>query len=129
MQRALILIPILVLVLVGLFFLLRPAPPPSDPNNTGAATEEPEEKTLDLAVTGGSTMTPDEISVDEGDEATLRITSDEPLGFHLHGYDLEADVEQDEPAELTFDATITGRFDIENEETQEELGALLVQPS
>ena len=129
MQRALILIPILVLVLVGLFLLLRPAPPPSDPNDTGAATEEPEEKTLDLAVTGGSTMTPDEISVDEGDAATLRITSDEPLEFHLHGYDLEADVEQDEPAELTFDATITGRFDIENEEMQEELGALLVQPS
>jgi len=74
-------------------------------------------------------MTPDEISVDEGDEATLRITSDEPLEFHLHGYDLEADVEQDEPAALTFDATITGRFNIENEETQEELGALLVQPS
>ena len=129
MQRALILIPILVLVLVGLFFLLRPAPRPSDPNDTGAATEEPEEKTLDLAVTGGSTMTPDEISVDEGDAATLRITSDEPLEFHLHGYDLEADVEPDEPAELSFDATITGRFDIENEETQEELGALLVQPS
>jgi len=32
------------------------------------------------------------------------------------------------PAELSFDATLTGRFPIENEHTQQELGALLVQP-
>lgn len=54
-------------------------------------------------------MTPDEISVNEGDQVTLAITSDEPLDFHLHGYDLETEVEPSEPAELSFDATTTGR--------------------
>ena len=73
-------------------------------------------------------MTPDEIEVDEGDRVNLRITSDGPLEFHLHGYDLEEEIEPDEPAKLSFDATITGRFEIENEQTKEELGVLLVQP-
>jgi heme/copper-type cytochrome/quinol oxidase subunit 2 len=73
-------------------------------------------------------MTPREINVNEGDHVNLQITSDEPLEFHLHGYDLAKDLEANEPQELTFDATITGRFEIENEETQEQLGELLVQP-
>jgi heme/copper-type cytochrome/quinol oxidase subunit 2 len=73
-------------------------------------------------------MTPNEISVGKGDRVRLRITSDEPLEFHLHGYDLAKDVEAGEPTELPFDATITGRFEMENEQTHEELGALLVQP-
>ena len=50
------------------------------------------------------------------------------MEFHLHGYDLEAQVEPGEPAELAFEATVTGRFEIENEQTREELGMLLVQP-
>jgi len=73
-------------------------------------------------------MTPNEITVNEGDHVDLRMTSDEPLEFHLHGYDLERELEAGEPTELPFDATITGRFEIENEQTHEELGALLVQP-
>ncbi|MDQ4000970.1 MAG: hypothetical protein M3283_08240 [Actinomycetota bacterium] len=48
--------------------------------------------------------------------------------FHLHGYDLEEEVEPGELTELAFDATLTGRFEIENEQTHEELGTLLVQP-
>ena len=130
MRRALILVPILLLVLVGLFFLLRPnspAPEPSSGTSTSESTEGPQEKTFDLAIKGG-TMTPNEINVGEGDRVRLRITSDEPLEFHLHGYDLAKEVEAGEPAELPFDATITGRFEMENEQTHEELGALLVQP-
>lgn len=74
-------------------------------------------------------MSPEEISVDEGERVNLRITSDAPLEFHLHGYDLEEEVEPGEPAELSFDATTTGRFEIENHDTESVLGALLVQPS
>jgi hypothetical protein len=58
----------------------------------------------------------------------LNITSDEPMEFHLHGYDLAKELEANEPTELSFDATMTGRFEIENEQTQQELGDLLVQP-
>ncbi len=71
-------------------------------------------------------MTPSEITI--GDRARFRITSDSPLEFHLHGYDLEEEVEPGELTELAFDATLTGRFEIEHEQTHEELGTLLVQP-
>jgi hypothetical protein len=59
---------------------------------------------------------------------TFRITSDRPLEVHLHGYDLEKEVEANQPAELSFDATMTGRFAIEDHDTEAELGTLLVQP-
>ena len=124
MRRAMILIPVVLLVLIALFFALRPDPPATDPPTSAG---EPQEKTFDLAIREGA-MTPEEISVDEGDEVRLRITSNDPLEFHLHGYDLEEEIEPGVPQELAFDATITGRFEIENEETQEELGLLLVQP-
>ena len=110
---------LLLLALVGLFFLLRPDP------STSAG--EAQEQTFEIAINAG-TMSPEEISVEEGDRVNLRITTDEPLEFHLHGYDLEEEVEPDQPAELWFDATTTGRFEIENHLTDSVLGTLLVQP-
>ena len=89
--------------------------------------EETQEKTFDLAIAQGS-MAPNEISVGEGDQVRFRITSDSPVAFHLHGYDLEQEVAPSELAELSFTATISGRFEIENEQTRQELGVLLVQP-
>ena len=120
--RALILVPALLLVLVVLFFVLRP-----DPSTSQSATEAPREETFDLAIEEGA-MVPDEIAVGEGDRVRLRITSDGPVEFHLHGYDLEEEVEPGEPAQLTFDATTTGRFEIEDHNTDAVLGVLLVQP-
>ena len=117
-RRALILIPILLLVLAVLFFVLRPA---------SETTEVPQEKTVDLAIRQ-DTMTPDQITVNEGDQVRLRITSDRALEFHLHGYDLSKEVEPGEPAELAFDANTTGRFEIEDEQAHRELGVLIVQP-
>lgn len=123
--RTLILVLVLLLALAGLFLLLRPDSPASDSSTSASG---PQEQTFDLEISEG-TMTPNEISVDEGTEVMLRITSDKPLEFHLHGYDLDEEVEPDEPAELAFDATNTGRFAIENHDTETELGTLLVQPS
>jgi heme/copper-type cytochrome/quinol oxidase subunit 2 len=129
-----VLIPVLLLVLITLFFALRPNSPASEDSADSSESSAPEsaadgqrEREFDLAIREG-VMSPDEITVGEGEQVNFRITSDSPLDFHLHGYDLEKEVEPDEPAELTFDATITGRFEIENEQTREELGALLVQP-
>ena len=122
--RPLVLLLLFLLVLVGLFFLLRPDPPASDPSDSAG---ESQEQTFDLAINDG-TMSPEEISVSEGDRVNLRISADEPFEFHLHGYDLEEEVEPEEPAELSFDATTTGRFEIENHDTDAVLGVLLVQP-
>ena len=109
----------LVLVGVGaLFFALRPGP---------SATEAPRERILEARVAGGE-MEPGELSVTEGDEVTLRVSSDEPVELHLHGYDIEGEVSPDEPADLRFEADLTGRFEIEDHGSEEVLGVLLVRP-
>ncbi len=123
-----ILVLLLLVILVVLFFLLRPSPTQQTATTSGSTSAEAQQKNVDLAIKGGNSMTPNQISVNEGDHVNLMITSDEPLEFHLHGYDLAKDLEAGQPAELSFDATMTGRFEIENEHAQEELGELLVQP-
>ncbi len=40
----------------------------------------------------------------------------------------EHELEPGEPAELSFRANLTGRFEIENHETEEALGTLVVRP-
>jgi hypothetical protein len=124
MVRFLVLFPLLLLALVGLWFVLRPDSPAPDSSTSAGGLEE---QTFDLVVSEGA-MTPEEITVGEGDRVNLRITSDRPLKFHLHGYDLEEEVEPGELAELSLDATLTGRFEIEDHNTDAVLGALLVQP-
>lgn len=115
---AIIVVVLVILGLVGLFFALRPD-----------AREEagPQERAVDLEIRGDA-MSPAEIAVSEDDRVTLGITADRPIELHLHGYDLEEEVSAGEPAELSFDADITGRFEIENHDTETELGALIVEP-
>jgi heme/copper-type cytochrome/quinol oxidase subunit 2 len=73
-------------------------------------------------------MNPDEIGVEEGDLVTLRLTSESPVEVHVHGYDLEGDVLPGEETNLSFEADVTGQFEIEDHETEAQLGTLLVQP-
>ena len=73
-------------------------------------------------------MTPAEITVGEGARVTLSITADRPVEFHLHGYDLEEDIETGETSTLSFEAEMTGRFEIEAEQRHTELGTLVVEP-
>jgi hypothetical protein len=106
-----------VLVLGGLFVFLRP-----DPNETS-----PEKRSLDVEIENGD-MTPEQISVHEGDQVTLNVTTDRPVEMHVHGYDLEEEIEPNEPTKISFEADLTGRFPIENHDTEAELGALVVEP-
>ncbi len=73
-------------------------------------------------------MDPAEIEVREGDRVTLRVTSEKPTEAHLHGYDLERGVSPGETATLSFEADLPGRFEIEDHESEDVLGVLLVQP-
>jgi hypothetical protein len=117
MRRAAIVVLVVVLVLGGLFFLLRP-----DTLEGG-----PQDRTFDVSIESDS-MSPEEISVNQGDTVTLRVSTDEPTELHVHGYDLEQEVEPDREAEIDFEADLTGRFEIEDHETEKELGVLQVRP-
>ncbi len=115
--RIMVLAVISVLVLGGLFVILRPDPPEADPG----------ERSFDLEIRENG-MNPEEISVLEGDRVTLNVATDHPVEMHVHGYDLEEEVEPGEDTEISFRAGMTGRFPMENHDTEAELGVLVVEP-
>ena len=117
MTRVAIVVLVVVLVLGGLFFLLRPDNPAGNP----------QDRAFDLSIKGGE-MSPSEVSVNKGDTVTLRVSSDRPMEFHLHGYDVEQEVEPGQKAKLRFKADLTGRFEIEDHDSEKELGVLQVRP-
>jgi FtsP/CotA-like multicopper oxidase with cupredoxin domain len=53
------------------------------------------------------------VRVRQGDDVTLRWTTDRPLTVHLHGYDLEQKLSAGAPVLMRFTARATGRFAIE----------------
>jgi hypothetical protein len=48
--------------------------------------------------------------VKQDDSVTIMVTADEPVAFHLHGYDIERTAEPGAPATLEFTADATGSF-------------------
>ena len=117
MVRPFILVVGVVLVLAALFVLLRP----------NAPTEGPQTRDFDIRISD-DVMEPSDITVSEGDRVVLRISTDSPTEVHVHGYDLEQEAEPGQAARLSFEADLTGRFEIEDHETEEELGTLVVEP-
>lgn len=63
----------------------------------------------DGAVAAGQRL----IKVNQGDEVTIRWTSDKPATVHLHGYDIEKTITPTAPVTMRFSARATGRFPIE----------------
>lgn len=71
-----------------------------------------------LPVAGGQvTGDTGQVPVTAGEQVTLSITSDVADEVHVHGYDLDAELAAGAPAELTFDATIPGVFEVELHES------------
>ena len=123
--RDTVLAAIILIALVVLFLFLRPGGSPAP--ESGDLEEETQEEVVAVAINEGR-MSPPEVTVYEGDQVKLQITSDRPIEFHLHGYDLTEEVEPGETADLSFEATDTGRFGIEDHNTDAVIGVLLVQP-
>lgn len=126
-----------IIVLAGLFYLLKPRtttnptqniPSPSA-ESTSSAQPNSQVKTFDLVVKNKKLISgPEVLQVSEGDEVTINITNDEDEEFHLHGYDKSVDLEASKAAQLKFSANLTGRFPYELEHSKTEIGALEVQP-
>ncbi len=53
------------------------------------------------------------VRVQQGDDITLRWTTDRPVTVHLHGYDLEHKLSPGAPVLMRFTVRATGRFPIE----------------
>ena len=70
------------------------------------------------------------LRVRQGDEVTLKGTTDRPFTLHVHGYDLEAKLVPQRAVELRFTARATGRFPLEvhGAGTERTVGHLEVHP-
>ena len=78
---------------------------------TACGGGEPQERVIPVEI-GAEQMSPETVRVSQGDTVTLKINSHQTGEFHLHGYDLEQEVEADQVAEMLFVAAVTGRFRI-----------------
>lgn len=82
---------------------------------TMVAGQKAPHQVIDVRIENRQVVAPKEaIRVTEGEMIELRWTSDEPVELHLHGYDIEIEVEPGKPASMVVDAYATGRFPIES---------------
>jgi FtsP/CotA-like multicopper oxidase with cupredoxin domain len=65
---------------------------------------------------------------DEGETVRFRVRSDKPEHVHIHGYDIMNDVDAGKTANVAFKATITGIFEVEFEDSAEQIAELRVDP-
>jgi hypothetical protein len=80
----------------------------------GANAEPAGTRSFDLAISGGRLASGARtLRVQQGDQVSLRWTSDRPITLHLHGYDLELEIEPGVAAAMQFEARATGRFPVE----------------
>jgi heme/copper-type cytochrome/quinol oxidase subunit 2 len=129
-----------VLILAGLFFVFKPQSPTTP--QIGQPSEQTPEATTEASIIPQTnsnvfvlniqnkqiTSGPQTIKIKQGDEVTLKITSDEDEEFHIHGYDKSIDLKPGEQATLKFTANLSGAFPFELEKSKTEIGVLEVQP-
>ena len=94
-----------------------------------SGSDEPKDKAFTIVVRDGQAVGgAQSFQVKEGDTVVIRYESDAPGVFHLHGYDIETEVEAGVEGVETFLAVATGRFPIEIEATGETVAFLEVLP-
>lgn len=79
---------------------------------SGCRSGGPQERTINMEIKHGKLTGEKLIRVNQGDTVTLRWSTDEPAGIHLHGYDIEKTLSPGETTQMTFTADATGKFDI-----------------
>ena len=63
-----------------------------------------------------------------GQTIRFQVVSDEAQEVHVHGYNLMKDTVPGKPITFSFKASITGIFEVEFEESGEQIGELRVDP-
>jgi hypothetical protein len=140
MDRRFALVVVAIVVVAALFFVFRPE---SDDGAAPAATtptSPPSSETLEPPPTTTAAPEPipwrietdddriDRLRAPRDAEISITVAADVSDHVHVHGYDLMADVAPGSPATIAFRATITGRFEIELEDSGQEIAQLTVVP-
>ena len=88
---------------------------PAPPTTT---TTAPQGRRIEIGFSKGSVVGGIRTeSVKVGEKVTLVATSDVAEELHLHTYDLTTDLSPGVPGEITFEATIPGRHEVEFEKS------------
>src|SRR5260370_16928648 len=79
-----------------------------------AAPAVAQSRSVDLVISNGE-LPQDQrlVAVSQGDELTLRLTSDKPVAVHLHGYDIEEKLSPGATVLLRFTPRATPRFPLQ----------------
>jgi len=89
----------------------------------------PQERSFNINIADGKPVAgPTMFRVKQGDTVTFNISSNTAGELHLHGYDLEVELDPGKTVTLSLTANATGRFLFEVEQTEVEIGFLEVQP-
>jgi Flp pilus assembly protein TadG len=97
-------------------------------------TVPPEPAVTRIQIRGGEVVggTAD-ITVTKGDDVRIVVSSDVADEIHLHGYDVEKEVEAGQPADFKFTADVEGIFELESHRAEDAgrdplIGTLTVEP-
>lgn len=128
-NKKLLILAISILLVAGLFFYLNP----KENSETPTSADKPQEqktqvKTFNLKITEKKLEEENTFQVKQDEEVLFKIESNKAEKFHLHGYDISVELEPGKIAELKLKADKTGRFVIELENSETDIGALEVNP-
>ena len=88
--------------------------PASSSDGSSPTSSAPAGQRIEVTVTGGQVSgDTGRVPVPLGEPVTLVVTGDVADEVHVHGYDLTLALEPGTPAELSFDATVPGVFEVE----------------
>lgn len=121
MNNQTILVGIGALVLAGLggWFWVGGSQTSSVPaENTQQATNQSGVATHSLSLTARK-LTPDMVTVTQGDQVTIKVMSDEAGEFHISGYEIENDMTAGTELSFSFTADKAGRYNFELHPKQE----------
>jgi FtsP/CotA-like multicopper oxidase with cupredoxin domain len=98
---------------------------PTPSSGTAEATPTPTPKPKPPLLQAGKEPT---LSFDQGDTVRFRVRHGEAEEVHIHGYDIKKDLAANETANVSFEASIPGVFEVELEHSGTPLGRLKVEP-
>src|SRR3954452_20983609 len=103
--------------------------------STSSGTSGPNRDQFKLQIKGGKPVGGvQQFKVKKGDNVTIVVSADAHDVIHLHGYDIEKDIEPGKPATYKFTADIEGIFEIESHVAEDAgreplMGKLTVEPN
>lgn len=103
------------LVLVGLggwLWMNKNQPTPTPVANTQQVVDQPRAVTHTLSLAARK-LTPDMVTVTQGEHVTIKVMSDETGEFHISGYEIENDMEKGKELSFSFTADKAGRYNFE----------------